>query len=117
MARIERIELKMVDLRPKVERTDAIQSFVSQETPLVTITEDDIKELTDKAGVRFPISDPTWEDLCYICCWMGLKRELPDGIRNRMMLGEHNRWVKIYLAGSQTKTTKNTVIELFDLAS
>lgn len=41
MARIERIELKMVDLRPKVERTDAIQSFVSQETPLVTVTDSD----------------------------------------------------------------------------
>ncbi len=41
MAKIERIELKMVDLRPKVERTDAIQSFVSQETPLVTITDSD----------------------------------------------------------------------------
>jgi L-alanine-DL-glutamate epimerase-like enolase superfamily enzyme len=37
MARIERIELRMVDLRPKVERTDAIQSFVS----LVTITDSD----------------------------------------------------------------------------
>ncbi|MCM2475111.1 mandelate racemase/muconate lactonizing enzyme family protein [Rhizobium sp. CG5] len=41
MARIERIELCMVDLRPKVMRTDAIQSFVSQETPLVTITDSD----------------------------------------------------------------------------
>lgn len=41
MARIERVELRMVDLRPKVERTDAIQSFVSQETPLVTITDSD----------------------------------------------------------------------------
>ncbi len=41
MARIERIELKMVDLRPKVERTDAIQSFVSQETPIVAITDSD----------------------------------------------------------------------------
>lgn len=41
MAKIERIELKMVDLRPKVVRTDAIQSFVSQETPLVTITDSD----------------------------------------------------------------------------
>ncbi|WP_085026615.1 mandelate racemase/muconate lactonizing enzyme family protein [Ensifer aridi] len=41
MARIERIELRMVDLRPKVLRTDAIQSFVSQETPLVTITDSD----------------------------------------------------------------------------
>ncbi len=41
MARIERIELRTVDLRPKVLRTDAIQSFVSQETPLVTITDSD----------------------------------------------------------------------------
>lgn len=41
MARIERVELRMVDLRPKVERTDAIQSFVSQETPLVTVTDSD----------------------------------------------------------------------------
>jgi L-alanine-DL-glutamate epimerase-like enolase superfamily enzyme len=41
MAKIERVELRMVDLRPKVERTDAIQSFVSQETPLVTITDSD----------------------------------------------------------------------------
>jgi len=31
----------MVDLVPLVKRTDAIQSFVSQETPLVTITDSD----------------------------------------------------------------------------
>ncbi len=41
MARIEKIELRMVDLQPKVKRTDAIQSFVSQETPFVTITDSD----------------------------------------------------------------------------
>ncbi len=41
MARIERVELRMVDLPPKVKRTDAIQSFVSQETPIVTITDSD----------------------------------------------------------------------------
>lgn len=41
MARIEHITLRMVDLAPKVQRTDAIQSFVSQETPLVTITDSD----------------------------------------------------------------------------
>ncbi|MCD7107514.1 mandelate racemase/muconate lactonizing enzyme family protein [Rhizobium sp. DKSPLA3] len=41
MARIERVELRMVDLKPKVKRTDAIQSFVSQETPIVTITDSD----------------------------------------------------------------------------
>ena len=41
MARIERVELLMVDLPPKVVRTDAIQSFVSQETPMVRITDTD----------------------------------------------------------------------------
>ncbi|MEJ1157479.1 mandelate racemase/muconate lactonizing enzyme family protein [Prosthecomicrobium sp. N25] len=41
MARIEHVEIRMVDLPPKVKRTDAIQSFVSQETPIVTITDAD----------------------------------------------------------------------------
>ncbi|MCC7321460.1 MAG: mandelate racemase/muconate lactonizing enzyme family protein [Rubellimicrobium sp.] len=41
MARIERVELIMVDLRPKVRRVDAIQSFVSQETPIVRIFDAD----------------------------------------------------------------------------
>ena len=41
MARIERVEIMMVDLKPKVRRTDAIQSFVSQETPIVRITDSD----------------------------------------------------------------------------
>ena len=35
MAAIERIEIMLVDLPPKVVRTDAIQAFVSQETPIV----------------------------------------------------------------------------------
>lgn len=41
MARIERIEISMVDLVPRVRRTDAIQSFVSQETPMVTIIDEE----------------------------------------------------------------------------
>ncbi|GAB1583375.1 mandelate racemase/muconate lactonizing enzyme family protein [Phyllobacterium phragmitis] len=41
MAQIEKIELRMVDLPPRTLRTDAIQSFVSQETPIVTITDSD----------------------------------------------------------------------------
>jgi len=41
MATIERVELRLVDIPPKVKRTDAIQSFVSQETPIVTITDSD----------------------------------------------------------------------------
>lgn len=41
MARIERVETRMVDLVPTVRRVDAIQSFVSQETPIVRITDAD----------------------------------------------------------------------------
>lgn len=41
MAAIDRIEIRYVDLKPKVVRTDAIQSFVSQQTPIVTITDAD----------------------------------------------------------------------------
>lgn len=41
MAKITRVELQMIDLVPKVKRVDAIQSFVSQETPFVTIHDSD----------------------------------------------------------------------------
>lgn len=41
MAKIDRIELLMVDLTPKVQRTDAIQSFVSQQTPMLRVTDTD----------------------------------------------------------------------------
>ncbi len=41
MAKIVRCEILMVDLVPKVRRTDAIQSFDSQETPMVRITDAD----------------------------------------------------------------------------
>ncbi|MBE9640863.1 mandelate racemase/muconate lactonizing enzyme family protein [Salipiger mangrovisoli] len=41
MAKIERVEIFMVNLLPKVKRTDAIQSFVRQETPFVRITDAD----------------------------------------------------------------------------
>ena len=41
MAKIVRVDLVMVDLRPKVKRVDAIQSFISQETPIVRITDAD----------------------------------------------------------------------------
>jgi L-alanine-DL-glutamate epimerase-like enolase superfamily enzyme len=37
-SRIERVELLQVDLAPLVPRSDAIQSFVKQETPMVRIT-------------------------------------------------------------------------------
>lgn len=41
MATITRVDLRMVDLVPKVRRVDAIQSFVSQETPIVTVHDSD----------------------------------------------------------------------------
>ncbi len=41
MAKIKKIELLIVDLKPKVKRTDAIQSFDSQQTPMVLITDAD----------------------------------------------------------------------------
>jgi L-alanine-DL-glutamate epimerase-like enolase superfamily enzyme len=41
MSRIQSVEILQVDLAPKVVRTDAIQSFVTQETPIVRIRCDD----------------------------------------------------------------------------
>ncbi len=41
MAKITHVEVLLVNLVPKVKRTDAIQSFVSQETPMVRITDAD----------------------------------------------------------------------------
>jgi L-alanine-DL-glutamate epimerase-like enolase superfamily enzyme len=41
VASIERVEITLVDLKPKVRRTDAIQSFVSQETPIVRVFDRD----------------------------------------------------------------------------
>ncbi|HEX3349804.1 MAG TPA: mandelate racemase/muconate lactonizing enzyme family protein [Acetobacteraceae bacterium] len=41
MARITQVEALLIDLVPKVKRTDAVQSFVSQETPIVRIADAD----------------------------------------------------------------------------
>jgi L-alanine-DL-glutamate epimerase-like enolase superfamily enzyme len=41
MAKITRVEALMLNLVPKVKRTDAIQSFVSQETPIIRIYDAD----------------------------------------------------------------------------
>jgi L-alanine-DL-glutamate epimerase-like enolase superfamily enzyme len=41
MTKIVRVEILQVDLPPKVKRTDAIQAFVTQETPMVRIFTDD----------------------------------------------------------------------------
>ena len=41
MPKIDRVQIMMVDLVPEVKRVDAIQSFTSQETPIVRIHADD----------------------------------------------------------------------------
>src|SRR3984893_10773152 len=41
MAKIVSVEVLQVDLAPKVKRSDAIQSFQCQETPIVRITDSD----------------------------------------------------------------------------
>lgn len=41
MSKISNIKVQMVDLVPPVVRTDAIQAFTSQETPIVRITDSD----------------------------------------------------------------------------
>jgi L-alanine-DL-glutamate epimerase-like enolase superfamily enzyme len=41
MAKIARVEIRQVDLVPPVKRSDAIQSFVKQETPIVRVVADD----------------------------------------------------------------------------
>src|ERR1700712_1782696 len=44
MAKIDQVEITQVDIAPKVVRTDAIQSFVTQETVMVTVRCDDGSE-------------------------------------------------------------------------
>ena len=41
MAANEGVEIRMADLIPKTKRVDAIQCFVSQETPIVRIADAD----------------------------------------------------------------------------
>ena len=41
MSKVTKIELVMVDLKPETVRQDAIQSFVSQETPIIKIIDED----------------------------------------------------------------------------
>lgn len=88
-----------------------LQEFLGE--IMLFLTEDDILELADKAGVMFPIVDPSWADLCYVSAWMGLKRELPGSIHNRMVLGQQNEWTRIY---SMMQQKKNGIQEIFELA-
>lgn len=76
------------------------------------INEDDIVQLETKAGIRFPINNLEWADLCYICCWLAMTKKLPDNLHNRMVLGEKNDWTEIY-----AKAYKHYVYDTFVLAS
>ena len=51
MAANESVEIRMADLIPKTKRVDAIQCFVSQETPIVRIADAD-------GGEAVAIHDP-----------------------------------------------------------
>ena len=59
MAVIERVEIRMVDLMPKVKRVDAIQSFVSQETPIVRITDATARSASATATRSAPAALPS----------------------------------------------------------
>ena len=96
-----------------------IKSFISEIMDF--LTEEDVKELEEKAGVRFPLDDGLLQsDLCYVCCWVGMKRELPGNIHNRMIIGEANEWIRLYAKVLEGR--RRTVIppkdmeEFFDLA-
>lgn len=44
MTKVDRVEISQIDIPPKVVRRDAIQSFVIQETVMVTVRCDDGSE-------------------------------------------------------------------------
>ena len=91
-----------------------IQAFI--EEIMLFLGEDDVLELKDKAGVRFPL-ELSWADLTYVACWMGLKRELPGSVHNRMVLGEKTPWTELYLRHFRTKIQmRMNVTDLFELA-
>lgn len=96
-----------------------IQNFV--EDIMDFLTEEDVKELEEKAGVKFPLDDDLHYVCFYVCCWVGMKRELPGNIHNRMILGEANEWSRLYvkvLEGRRRAVIppKKSIEELFDLA-
>lgn len=105
------------DLRRNKNMTD-IQSFADE--IMSFLTEEDISELEEKAGVRFPIKDLQWSDLCFICCWMAFKRDLPRSIHNRMILGEKNDWSNLYVRALERRSVgekfKCTIEDLFTMA-
>jgi hypothetical protein len=93
-----------------------LQAFTDE--IMLFLTGEDVRELEEKAGVRFPLEE-NWTDLCYVCCWMGMKGELPGSVHNRMVLGESNPWTELYLKiranRSEARMRLNSA-DLFELA-
>lgn len=94
-----------------------IHNFI--EELMLFLTKEDVEELQEKAAVKFPLNGLEWPDLCYVCCWMALKKKLPSSIHNRMILGESNDWIRLYIKvlEKRNKTSSQpSVEELFNLA-
>jgi hypothetical protein len=53
MPKISRVEVFQVDLMPKVLRSDAIQAFSKQETPMVRIWTDDGMDVDVGLGISW----------------------------------------------------------------
>lgn len=93
------------------------QSFI--EELMSFLTKEDMGELEEKGGVRFPLDGLKWPDLCYICCWMALKKKLTASLHNRMVLGESNDWSRLYIKVLEKRrrvSSQPSVEELFNLA-
>ena len=88
-----------------------IESFV--EEIMSFLTEENIIELSEKAGVKFPLDGLGWSDLCYVCCWMALKGKIPESLHNRMILGEVNSWSSLY---ARILEKRRRAVDLFNLA-
>lgn len=106
-----------------------IQSFIDE--IMSFLTKDDISDLEEKAGVRFPLvplheislgvkDGHNWSDLCYICCWVSMRRKLPESLHNRLIIGENNSWsvlyVKVLKQRDKIRTNSVSVEELFNMA-
>jgi hypothetical protein len=68
MATITRTEAWLVDLQPKVKRTDAIQAFTSQETPFVRVIDADGRKGSATATPSAPAAARSWRCSSTTCC-------------------------------------------------
>ncbi|MDA7827674.1 mandelate racemase/muconate lactonizing enzyme family protein [Rhodobacteraceae bacterium] len=91
MATITSVEVFMIDLPPAVERRDAIQAFVSQETPFVVITDQDGNVGTGYCytiGVGGPAIISLLQQ-CFAPMLIGRDADQIDGIWQSMLFATH----------------------------